>query len=89
MARKALIEKEKKRKKLVAKFAEVRAQLKSQGDFEALLKLPRNASPTRMRNRCSLSGRSRGYIRRFGISRIEFRQKALAGELPGVRKISW
>lgn len=89
MARKALIEKEEKRKKLVAKFAEVRAQLKSQGDFEALLKLPRNASPTRMRNRCSLSGRSRGYIRRFGISRIEFRQKALAGELPGVRKISW
>lgn len=89
MARKALIEKEKKRKNLVAKFAELRAQLKAQGDYESLMKLPRNASPTRMRNRCSLTGRSRGYLRRFGMSRIEFRQKALAGELPGVKKISW
>jgi small subunit ribosomal protein S14 len=89
MARKALIEKEKKRERLVTKYAELRAQLKAQGDYELLMKLPRNASPTRLRNRCSLSGRSRGYIRRFGLSRIEFRQKALAGELPGVKKISW
>jgi small subunit ribosomal protein S14 len=89
MARKALIENEKKKQRLVAKYAELRAQLKAQGDYESLMKLPRNASPTRLRNRCSLTGRSRGYMRRFGISRIEFRERALAGELPGVKKISW
>lgn len=89
MARKALIQNELKKQKLVAKYAELRAQLKAQGDYESLSKLPRNSSPTRLRNRCSLTGRSRGYLRRFGISRIEFREKALSGQLPGVKKISW
>lgn len=89
MARQAMIQKELKRAKMVAKFATLRAQLKAKGDFAALAKLPRNSSATRQRNRCSLTGRSRGYIRRFGLSRIEFRERALGGELPGVKKISW
>lgn len=89
MARKALIEKEKNRQILVDKYAELRAELKAKGDYEALSQLPRNSSPTRLRNRCSLTGRSRGYIRRFGLSRIEFRERALKGEIPGVKKISW
>jgi len=89
MARKAMIQKELKRAKLVAKFAKRRAELKAQGDFAGLAQLPRNSSATRQRNRCSLTGRSRGYIRRFGLSRIEFRERALGGELPGVKKISW
>ena len=89
MARKALVQKELKRKRLVQKYAKKRAELKAKGDYAGLAQLPRNASPTRMRNRCSLTGRSRGYIRRFGLSRIEFRQKALNGEIPGVKKISW
>lgn len=89
MARKALVEKEKNRQKLVDKYAKIRAELKAKGDYEALSKLPRNSSPTRLRNRCSLTGRSRGYIRRFGLSRIEFRERALKGEIPGVKKISW
>lgn len=89
MARKGLIERNKKREKLIAKYAKMRLELKEQGDWEALQKLPRNSSATRMRNRCALSGRPRGFIRRFGISRIEFRKLALNGEIPGVKKISW
>lgn len=89
MARKGLIERDKKRKLLSDKYAELRKQLKDSGDYEALQKLPRNASPTRITRRCLISGRSRGYIRRFGMSRIEFRNKALNGEIPGVKKISW
>ena len=89
MARKGLLEKELKRTKLVSKFAALRAELKSKGDYTALAALPRNSSPVRLRNRCSVSGRSRGYMRRFGISRIVFRKKALMGEIPGVKKISW
>lgn len=89
MARKSILQRDLKRRKLVAKYAKLRAQLKAQGDYAALAQLPRNASPTRVRNRCLLTGRGRGYIRRFGLSRIEFREKALNGEIPGVKKISW
>ncbi|HCT51776.1 MAG TPA: 30S ribosomal protein S14 [Balneola sp.] len=78
-----------KRKKTVEKYAEKRAALKESGDYEGLQKLPRNASPTRVRNRCSITGRSRGYVGRYGVSRIKFRELALAGKIPGVRKASW
>lgn len=78
-----------KRAKLVAKYAEKRAALKAEGDYEALDKLPKNASPVRLHNRCKLTGRPRGYMRQFGISRVTFREMALAGKIPGVRKASW
>lgn len=78
-----------KRAKLVAKFAEKRAALKAAGDFQGLDKLPKNASPVRLHNRCKLSGRPRGYMRQFGISRVTFRDMALAGKIPGVKKASW
>jgi len=84
-----MLEKEKKREKLVLKYAALRKELKAKGDYVSLAQIPRNASPTRLRNRCALTGRSRGYIRRFGLSRIAFREKALKGEIPGVKKISW
>lgn len=78
-----------KREKLVDKYAEKRAELKAQGDYIALQKLPKNASPVRLHNRCKLSGRPKGYMRKFGISRINFREMALAGLIPGVKKASW
>jgi small subunit ribosomal protein S14 len=74
---------------MVARYAEKRAALKAAGDYEALDKLPKNASPVRLHNRCQLSGRPRGYIRYFGISRIKFREMALHGKIPGVKKASW
>ncbi len=74
---------------MVAQYAERRRQMKAEGDWEGLQKLPRNASPVRLNNRCPLTGRSRGYLRKFGISRIVFREMALAGKIPGVRKASW
>ena len=77
-----------KRAKLVARYAEKRAALKAAGDFEGLDKLPKNASPVRLHNRCKLSGRPRGYMRQFGISRVTFRDMALAGKIPGVKKAS-
>jgi small subunit ribosomal protein S14 len=89
MASKAAIAKQRKKQRLVKRYAEKRASLIEQGDIEGLRKLPRNASPTRLRNRCEITGRPRGYIRRFKMSRIALRQFALKGELPGVRKISW
>lgn len=89
MAKKSSVEKEKKRQQLVEKYAEERRRLREPGDWEALAKLPRNSSPTRLRNRCGLTGRSRGYMRRFGLSRITFREMALKGEIPGVTKSSW
>ena len=89
MAKKCWIARNEKRKKAVAKYAEKRKALKEAGDWEGLQKLPRNASPTRVRKRCSITGRSRGYIGRYGISRIKFREFALEGKLPGVRKASW
>ena len=80
---------ERKRRRMVAKYAEKRRRLKEEGDWEGLQKLPRNASPVRLNNRCPLTGRSRGYMRKFGISRIVFREMALQGKIPGVRKSSW
>lgn len=89
MARKALVQREIKRAKLAEKYAAKRVALKAAGDLEGLAKLPRNSNPNRQRNRCEITGRSRGYIRRFGLSRITFREHASKGEIPGVRKASW
>jgi len=89
MPRKALIERDKKRQKMILKYAKKRAELKAAGDWEGLAKLPRNSSPTRWKNRCMETGRSRAYIRRFGLSRIAFREHASKGEIPGVTKSSW
>ena len=89
MAKKSMIARDEKRIKLIAKYAAKRAELKELGDLEGLQKLPRNSSPARHKNRDSLSGRSRGYMRQFGLSRINFREKASKGEIPGVTKSSW
>jgi len=89
MAKKSWIARENKRRKLVEKYAERRAALKAAKDYEGLQKLPRNASPVRLHNRCKLSGRSRGYMRQFGLSRIAFRDMARSGMIPGIRKSSW
>jgi len=89
MARKSVIAREAKRARMVAKYAEKRKALKEAGDYEALDKLPRNASPVRMHNRCKLTGRPKGYMRRFGICRNQFREMALSGKIPGVTKASW
>ena len=78
-----------KRQKLVAKYAKKRAELKAAGDYEGLQKLPRNSSPTRVRNRCFVTGRGRGVYRKFGLCRNVFRQMALEGKIPGIRKASW
>ena len=80
---------ERKRAKMVAKYAEKRAALKAAGDYEGLQKLPKNLSPVRLHNHCKLSGRPKGYMRQFGISRIDFREMALKGLIPGVKKASW
>ncbi|NJN94443.1 MAG: 30S ribosomal protein S14 [Anaerolineales bacterium] len=89
MAKKSQIEREKKRQRLIDQYAEQRATLKKAGDRLGLARLPRNSSPIRRRNRCAITGRSRGYLRRFGLSRITFRELALRGEIPGIRKSSW
>lgn len=89
MAKKSWIARNKKRQETVAKYAEKRRKLKEAGDWEGLQKLPRNASPTRVRNRCSLTGRPRGYVSKYGVSRIKFRELALDGKIPGIRKASW
>lgn len=89
MARKALLQREIKRQRLADKYATERAALKKAGDLEGLAKLPRNGNPIRQRNRCELTGRSRGYIRKFGLSRITFREYASNGQIPGVTKSSW
>ncbi len=89
MARKSLIAREEKRRKLVEKYAELRKELKEKGDYEALQKLPKNASPVRLNNRCQLTGRARSYYRKFGVSRLVLRELASKGELPGVKKSSW
>jgi small subunit ribosomal protein S14 len=89
MAKKSWIARNKKRKETVDKYAEKRRKLKEAGDYEGLQKLPRNASPTRVRNRCNITGRSRGYISKYGVSRIKFRELALEGKIPGIRKASW
>ena len=88
MAKISKIEKNKQRLALIKKFAKKRSQLKSTGDYDGLDKLPKNASPVRYRNRCSISGRSRGYMRKFHISRICFREIVSKGEIPGIKKIN-
>ena len=89
MARKCLMAREVKRRKLVEKYAEKRQQLKEEGDYEGLQRLPRNSAPVRLRNRCMLTGRPRAYYRKFGLCRIELRRLALEGKIPGIRKASW
>ena len=89
MAKESMKARDRKRIKMVAKYAEKRALLKKEGKWDELDKLPRNASPIRVRNRCRLTGRPRGYMRYFGISRIKFRELALDGKIPGVTKASW
>lgn len=89
MAKESIKARELKRVKLVAKYAAKRAELKAQGDYEGLQKLPKNASPVRLHNRCKLTGRPKGYMRLFGISRINFREMANNGLIPGVTKASW
>jgi small subunit ribosomal protein S14 len=89
MARESIKARERKRERLVAKYAKKRADLKAAGDYEALDKLPKNASPVRLHNRCKLTGRPKGYMRKFGINRVTFREMASAGKIPGVTKSSW
>ncbi len=89
MAKESMKAREVKRAKLVARYAEKRAKLKAEGDWEGLQKLPRNSSKIRMHNRCGITGRPKGYMRHFGISRIVFREMASQGLIPGVKKASW
>lgn len=89
MARKSNIARDLKRQKMYQKYASLRAELKAAGDLEGLAKLPRNSSPTRLKNRCAETGRPHAYMRRFGLSRIAFRSHASQGEIPGVTKASW
>ena len=89
MAKKSWMERNKKKQEAVKKFAAIRAELKAKKDYVGLTKLPKNASPTRVVNRCSFSGRRRGYLRKFGCSRLTFREAALNGLIPGVVKASW
>ena len=89
MAKESMKAREVKRARMSARYAEKRAALKAAGDYEALDKLPKNSSPVRMHNRCKLTGRPRGYMRTFGISRNVFRLMALNGKIPGVTKASW
>ncbi|BDX38247.1 MAG: 30S ribosomal protein S14 [Bacteroidales bacterium] len=89
MAKESMKAREVRRAKLVEKYAEKRAKLKAEGDSVGLQKLPRNSNPIRLHNRCMLTGRPRGYMRQFGISRITFREMASNGLIPGVKKASW
>jgi small subunit ribosomal protein S14 len=89
MAKESIKARERKKEQLVAKYAEKRKALKEAGDYLALQKLPKSASPVRLHNRCKLTGRPKGYMRTFGISRINFREMALKGLIPGVKKASW
>jgi len=89
MAKISMVAREVKRVKLAKKYAGKRAQLKAEGNYVALSRLPRNSNPNRQRNRCKLTGRTRGYMRQFGVSRITFREMASFGLIPGVKKASW
>ena len=89
MAKESMKAREVKREKLINKYAEKRAALKASGDYQALQKLPKNSSPVRAHNRCKITGRPKGYMRQFGISRVMFREMANKGLIPGVRKASW
>lgn len=89
MARTSLIARERKREKLVKRYAEKRAELKAEGDYVGLDKLPRNSARVRLHNRCKITGRPKGYMRKFGICRVTFREMASEGKIPGVTKASW
>lgn len=89
MAKKSIVARDAKRIKMIEQYAAKRAELKELGDFDGLAKLPRNSSPTRRKNRCLATGRPRGYMRQFGLSRITFREQASKGNIPGVTKASW
>ena len=89
MAKRSSVARQEKRLKLVKKYEALRKELREKGDYAALQALPRNSSPTRLHSRCSITGRPRAYMRKFGISRIAFRDLALSGKIPGVRKASW
>jgi small subunit ribosomal protein S14 len=89
MAKKSIVNRDAKRQAMHAKYAAKRAELKKLGDYEGLHRLPRNSSPTRLKNRCSETGRPRAYMRQFGLSRLSFREHASKGEIPGVTKSSW
>lgn len=89
MAKKSKVAKDMKQRKMVARYAALRQELKDKGDYEALNKLPKDSSPTRLKNRCELTGRPRAYMRKFNMSRIAFRELAHKGQLPGVKKSSW
>ena len=89
MAKESVKARQRKRERLVAKYADKRAALKAAGDYEGLDRLPKNASPVRLRNRCNLTGRGRGYMRMFGVSRIKFRELANEGKIPGITRASW
>jgi len=89
MAKESMKAREVKRQKLVAKYADKRKKLKSEGDYIGLQKLPKNASPVRLHNRCKITGRPKGYMRVFGISRVTFREMANQGLIPGIKKSSW
>lgn len=89
MAKKSKVARDKKQRELVARYAEKRKELKEKGDYAALAKLPRDSSPTRLKNRCELTGRPRGVLRKFKLSRIAFRELAHKGQIPGVKKASW
>ena len=89
MAKKSKVAKEQKQREMVARYADLRKELKDKGDYEALNKLPRNSSPTRLKNRCEVTGRPRGFMRKFKMSRIAFRELAHKGQLPGIKKSSW
>ena len=89
MAKTSQVARENKRKRLVEKYAQKRKELKEKGDYEGLALLPKNSNPVRLHNRCVVTGRARGYYRKFGISRLTFRNMALEGKIPGVKKASW
>jgi small subunit ribosomal protein S14 len=89
MAKKSKVAKELKRQKLVEQYADIRRELKEKGDYEALSKLPRDSAPSRLHNRCLVTGRPRGYLRKFKMSRIAFRELTHKGQIPGVKKSSW
>ena len=89
MAKKSIIARERKRAKMVAKYAALRQKLKDEGRWDELDKLPKNSSPVRLHNRCRLTGRPKGYMRHFGICRVAFRKMALEGKIPGITKASW
>ena len=89
MAKESMKARERKRERMVEQYADKRTELKAAGEWEKLQKLPKNSSKVRLHNRCKLTGRPRGYMRQFGISRVTFREMALSGKIPGVKKASW